>query len=148
MNSNVCDVFEIANRYKTKQERADVLKANDSFALKSVLQLAFHPNVVAALPEGAPPYKKVDPVQNDYHRGYLHAESRKFGYLVEQPGQNMNRMKRENIFITILESLPGPEADMLIAAKDKKLHKLYKGITADVAKLAFPDILPDEVPAK
>ena len=60
----------------------------------------------------------------------------------------MNRMKRENIFITILESLPGPEADMLIAAKDKKLHKLYKGITADVAKLAFPDILPDEVPAK
>lgn len=148
MNSNVCDVFEIANRYKTKQERADVLKANDSFALKSVLQLAFHPNVVAALPEGAPPYKKVDPVQNDYHRGYLHAESRKFGYLVEQPGQNLNRMKRENIFITILESLPGPEADMLIAAKDKKLHKLYKGITADVAKLAFPDILPDEVSTK
>jgi Family of unknown function (DUF6433) len=145
MNSNVCDVFEIACRYKTKQERADVLKANDSFALKSVLQLAFHPNVVAALPEGAPPYKKVDPIQNDYHRGYLHAESRKFGYLVEQPGQNMNRMKRENIFITILESLPGPEADMLIAAKDKKLHKLYKGITADVAKLAFPDILPDDV---
>lgn len=148
MNNNVCDVLEVANRYKTKQERADVLKANDSFALKSVLQLAFHPNVVAALPEGAPPYKRVDPVQNDYHRGYLHAESRKFGYLVEQPGQNLNRMKRENIFITILETIPGPEADMLIAAKDKKLHKLYKGITADVAKLAFPDILPDEVPAK
>jgi hypothetical protein len=53
-------------------------------------------------------------------------------------------MKRENIFITILESLPGPEAEMLIAAKDKKLHKLYKGITADVVKLAFPDILPED----
>jgi hypothetical protein len=145
MNSNVCDVFEVANKAKTKQERADILKANDSFALKSVLQLAFHPGVVAALPEGAPPYKKVDAAQNDYHRGYLHAEARKFGYLVEQPGQNLNRMKRENIFITILESLPGPEADMLIAAKDKKLHKLYKGITADVAKLAFPEILPDDV---
>lgn len=145
MNSNVCDVFEVANKAKTKQERADILKANDSFALKSVLQLAFHPGVVAALPEGAPPYKKVDAAQNDYHRGYLHAEARKFGYLVEQPGQNLNRMKRENIFITILESLPGPEADMLIAAKDKKLHKLYKGITADVAKLAFPDILPEDV---
>ena len=65
------------------------------------------------------------------------------GYLVEQPGQNISKMKRENIFITILESLPGPEADMLVAAKDKKLHKLYKGITADVVKLAFPDILPD-----
>lgn len=145
MNSNVCDVFEVANKAKTKQERADILKVNDSFALKSVLQLAFHPNVVAALPEGAPPYKRVDPNQNDYHRGYLHAEARKFGYLVEQPGQNLNRMKRENIFITILESLPGPEADMLIAAKDKKLHKLYKGITADVAKLAFPEILPDDI---
>jgi Family of unknown function (DUF6433) len=144
MNSNVCDVFEVACRYKTKQERADVLKANDSFAMKSVLQLAFHPNVKAALPEGAPPYKPVPENQYDYHRGYLHAESRKMGYLVDQPGQNLNKIKRENIFITILESLPGPEAQMLIAAKDKKLHKLYKGITADVAKLAFPDILPDD----
>ena len=144
MNNNVCDVFEVACRYKTKQERADVLKANDSFAMKSVLQLAFHPNVVAALPEGAPPFKPVPENQYDYHRGYLHAESRKMGYLVDQPGQNLNKIKRENIFITILESLPGPEAQMLIAAKDKKLHKLYKGITADVAKLAFPDILPDD----
>lgn len=145
MNSNVCDVFEVACRYKTKQERADVLKANDSFAMKSVLQLAFHPNVVAALPEGAPPFKPVPENQYDYHRGYLHAESRKMGYLVDQPGQNLNKIKRENIFITILESLPGPEAQMLIAAKDKKLHKLYKGITADVVKLAFPEILPDDV---
>jgi hypothetical protein len=84
-------------------------------------------------------------VQNDYHRGFIYAESRKFGYLVDQPGQNLTNMKRENIFITILESLPGEEAEMLIAAKDKKLHKLYKGITADVVKLAFPDILPDSV---
>ncbi len=145
MNSNVFDVLEVANKFKTKQERADVLKANDSFALKSVLQLAFHPNVVAALPEGPPPFKRAEKQQDDYHRGFIHAEARKFGYLVDQPGQNMTRMKRENIFITILESLPGAEADMLVAAKDKKLHKLYKGITADVAKLAFPDILPDEV---
>ena len=143
MNNNICDILEVASKAKTKQERADILKANDSFALKSILQLAFHPNIVAALPEGAPPFKRVEDNQNDYFRGYLYAESRKLGYLVEQPDQNMPRMKRENIFITILESLPGPEADMLIAAKDKKLHKLYKGITADVAKLAFPDILPE-----
>lgn len=144
MNNNICDILEVANKAKTKQERADILKANDSFTLKSVLQLAYHPSIVAALPEGAPPYKQVDVHQNDYHRGYLYAESRKLGYLVDQPGQNLNRMKRENIFITILESLPGPEAEMLIAAKDKKLHKLYKGITADVVKLAFPDILPED----
>jgi len=142
MNNNICDILEVASKAKTKDERAEILKANESFALKSVLQLAFHPGIVAALPEGSPPFKRVDPHQNDYHRGFLYAESRKLGYLVEQPGQNMNRMKRENIFITILESLPGPEADMLIAAKDKKIHKLYKGITADVVRKAFPDILP------
>ena len=145
MNNNLFDILEFASKAKTKQERADILKANESFALKSVLQLAYNPNVVAALPEGAPPYKKVDPVQNDYHRGFIHAEARKFGYLVNQPGQNLSGAKRENIFITILETLPGEEAEMLIAAKDKKLHKLYKGITADVVKLAFPDILPDSV---
>ena len=145
MNNNLFDILEFASKAKTKQERADILKANESFALKSVLQLAYNPNVVAALPEGAPPYKKVDPVQNDYHRGFIYAESRKFGYLVDQPGQNLTGAKRENIFITILETLPGEEAEMLIAAKDKKLHKLYKGITADVVKLAFPDILPDSV---
>lgn len=144
MTNNLCDIFDAANGYKTKQERADVLKANDSYSLKSILQLAFHPGVVAALPEGAPPYKAVAESQRDYHRGYIHAESRKLTYLVQQPGQNINSIKRENIFITILESLPADEALMLIAAKDKKLHKMYKGITADVVRLAFPDILPPE----
>lgn len=142
MNNNICDILEVASKAKTKDERAEILKANDSFALKSVLQLAFHPGIVAALPEGAPPFKRVDPNQDDYHRGYLYPESRKLGYLVEQPDQNMSKMKRENIFITILETLPGAEADMLVAAKDKKLHKLYKGITADVVRKAFPDIMP------
>lgn len=145
MNKNVCEILEAASKLKSKQERAEVLKASDSFALRSILQLAFHPGLKPALPEGAPPYKRVVEHQNDYHRGHLHVEARKLTYMVEQPGHNLNRIKRENIFITILETLPGAEADMLIAAKDKKLHKLYKGITADVVRLAFPQLIPSDV---
>ena len=142
MNIDVSKILEKACEYKTVKQRADYLKSNESFALKSILQLNFDENLKPALPEGSPPFKRVDPAQSDYHAGYIHTEARKLGFLIPNPEQNINNMKRENIFITILETVSGPEADMIIAAKDKVLEKLYKGITADVVRQAFPDILP------
>lgn len=142
MNRNISDVLQDANKIKKVDERAAFLKQNESFALRTVLQLNFHPNIVSALPEGAPPYQRVDENKNDYHRGYLHAEARKLGFIVENPDHNITQIKRENIFITLLETVPGPEADMLVAAKDKKLSKVYKNITEPVVRKAFPEILP------
>ena len=46
-------------------------------------------------------------------------------------------MKKETMFVQMLEGLHKDEADVIIAAKDKSLHKVYKGLSAAVVKEAF-----------
>lgn len=53
---------------------------------------------------------------------------------------NLNKIKRENIFINLLQGLHPKEAEILILTKDKKLTDKYK-ITLDNVKNAYPDIL-------
>ena len=41
------------------------------------------------------------------------------------------------MFIQMLEGLHKDEAEVLIVAKDKKLHQKYKGLSDNVVKTAF-----------
>ena len=41
------------------------------------------------------------------------------------------------MFVQMLEGLHKDEADIIVAAKDKSLHKVYKGLSAAVVKEAF-----------
>ena len=41
------------------------------------------------------------------------------------------------MFVQMLEGLHHTEAAVLVAAKDKKLHQVYKGLSAPVVKEAF-----------
>ena len=47
------------------------------------------------------------------------------------------RNKREMMFVQMLEGLHKDEAELLIAAKDKNLHRKYKGLSDNVVKEAF-----------
>ena len=49
----------------------------------------------------------------------------------------MPRAKKEMLFIQMLEGLHKNEAELIINAKDKKLHQVYKGLSATVVKEAF-----------
>ena len=41
------------------------------------------------------------------------------------------------MFVQLLEGLHPSEAEIVVAAKDKSLHKMYKGLSANVVKEAF-----------
>ena len=41
------------------------------------------------------------------------------------------------MFVQLLEGLHESEAAVLVSAKDKKLHQMYKGLSAPVVKEAF-----------
>jgi hypothetical protein len=49
----------------------------------------------------------------------------------------LNQNKREMMFVQMLEGLHKDEAELLIAAKDKSLHRKYKGLSDNVVKEAF-----------
>jgi len=51
----------------------------------------------------------------------------------------MKPLKREGLFLNLLESLNPEEADLLVAAKDKNMK--YKGITKKMVNETFPNLI-------
>ena len=51
--------------------------------------------------------------------------------------KNLKSIRKETLFIQILEGLHKDEAELMCNIKDKKLHNVYKGLTASVVKDAF-----------
>ena len=46
-------------------------------------------------------------------------------------------MRKETLFIQVLEGLHKDEAEVLLGVKDKKLNNMYKGLSESVVKEAF-----------
>jgi hypothetical protein len=77
------------------------------------------------LPEGEPPFKPADqPIgMTDTN---LFVEAKKMYVFMRQ---DLKPIKRESLFIGLLEGVHPTEAAILIAVKDQKLQKMYPKIT-------------------
>jgi len=129
------EIFTKINNAKDKPKKIEVLRANDSQSMRQLLKAAFDPKVVWDLPEGTPPY-----ISNDAPAGTEHAslldEARRL-YIFIKGGSNVGRVRKEALFIQMLESLHKDDALVLLSIKDKKLNYEYKGLTDNVVKEAF-----------
>jgi hypothetical protein len=139
MRVGVAEFLEKVAKLKKPQEKVDALKANDSFVIRTILQAAFDPRIKFLLPEGEPPYKPNDLVDQE---NVLIRDARKLVHFVEGGNFGLKQIKREALFIEMLETVTPADAKLLVALKDKKLP--FKGITADIVKEAFPEIFPKE----
>jgi hypothetical protein len=101
-----------------------------------VIKSSFDPNIVWALPDGEVPYTRNDAPEGTEHSS-LSYESRKLYHFIRGGDNQINQNKRETMFVQLLEGLHESEAALLVAAKDKKLHQMYKGLSAPVVKEAF-----------
>lgn len=113
--------------------------ANLTPELKTVLKYTFHKNIMFELPKGAPPYKEMETPENWGHNR-LPRELRKFQYFIT--GTTLNPIKREAMFIEVLESVSPEEAKLVLMMKEKKLT--YKGINRKLIEEALPEILQGE----
>lgn len=114
------------------------LKENLSFGVSTVLQLAFNPKIVLALPEGAPPYK-INSNPPDLTPSRFDNALKQIG--VCTVANKTPSYQKEKVFIGILESISEKDAEILIAAKDKKLTELYPFVTEDLVKKTAPELL-------
>ena len=133
----ISEVLQKAHSAKTKAEKVKILQDNVSQALKSILIINYDESIVSMLPEGAPPYNKNEAPAGTEHTRLEH-ESRILHHFFKG-GSNFSGMKREQMFIQLLEGLHPDEAEVVIAAKDKTLGKKYKVTKACVSE-AFPAI--------
>ncbi|MDR3503006.1 MAG: hypothetical protein P4L79_10545 [Legionella sp.] len=139
MKLGVAEVLEKASKFSSRKEKIKYLQEQDSPALRTILQLAFHPNVKSALPEGIPPYKPCEFLDQE---GRIHSEYKRLYLFCVGGNDSIKPLKREMLFIQVLESIAPADALLLCAAKDKKIP--YKGITPTLANEAFPGILPTD----
>tara|TARA_Y100000385_G_C12920191_1_gene562194 strand:+ start:135 stop:563 length:429 start_codon:yes stop_codon:yes gene_type:complete len=135
----ISEVLTEASKITKKADRAAYLQKNSSPALRDVLRIAFDNDVVSLLPTGAPSYEKDDaPAGHEFLN--LQKGHRRFKYFFKGPVANDTpALRREGMFLSFIESLHGEEAEMVIAAKDKKLK--YKGITKKFVQETFPNLI-------
>ena len=139
---NVRETFEEISKAKTREEKREVLKKRENFATKALLQLNFHPEVKWLLPPGAPPY--TPSTEGDMTSNSLHYEIKKLDYYTDPSPHSLDELpmlRREAMFVGLLERLDPQDAVMMIAIKDKKLS--YKGLTYKLVKDTWPELLPD-----
>jgi hypothetical protein len=137
MKLGVAEILEKASKIASRKEKIDYLRENQSFPMKIVLQYALDPNIEWLLPPGAPPYKAN---QLEDQESVLYHEAKKMYLFVKGGNDNLKPLRREALFLQLLENVTPEDAKLLLAAKDKKIP--YPGITYKLIKEAFPDILP------
>ena len=161
------EVFDLVSRQRSKAKKIEVLKKYEHLSLKVVLIWNFDESVVSMLPEGEVPYagfdekntysgtltKKLDLEVRKMHetgsfslgaadqQGHttIRRESKHFYRFIKGGEDTMNQMRRETMFINILQGLHPLEAEIITLCKDKKLGEVYK-ITKEVVAEAYPDI--------
>jgi len=163
-NPFVFEVLELASKQRSNARKVEVLKTYEHDALKSVFIWNFDDSVISLLPEGEVPYGDLKD-QNVYSgslsenlsresiggesatgqdldgRGKtsLRREYQNLYHYIKGGNNTLSSIRREMMFINLLQGLHPREAEVLVLTKDKKLTDKYK-ITLDNVKEAYPDI--------
>ena len=132
----VSEIFTKINNAKDKPKKIEVLKQYDSAAIRQLLKGAFDPNIEWDLPPGVPPFMENDAPIGTEHTS-LENETKRLWHFVKGADPKLNKLRKETLFIQILEGLHKDEAQVLIDVKNKSLNKTYKGLTAEMVKEAF-----------
>ena len=130
------EVLRKVNNAKTKDKKIAILRENDTEPLRMVIKGSFDPKIEWLLPKGDVPYKPNESEEGTEHT-VLAREARKLYNYVKGGNDPLPQFRREDMFIQLLEGLHKSEAELVINAKDKKLHQVYKGLSAAVVKEAF-----------
>jgi len=132
----VSEIFTKINNAKDKAKKIEVLKKYDTPAMRMLLKGAFDPNIEWELPPGTPPYIANEAPIGTEHT-YLENEARRLYNFVKGGNNELNKVRKEALFIQILEGLQVEESKVLLDITNKTLNKTYKGLTSDMVKEAF-----------
>ena len=130
------EILNKVSKLKTKKQKVEFLRQHNTDALRMVLKSSFDPKIVWQLPEGPVPFSPNEAPEGTEHT-VLAMEARKLHNFIQGGNNALTQNKREMMFVQMLEGLHQTEAYMLVDAKDKILHKRYKGLSSAVVKEAF-----------
>jgi len=137
-NPFVHEILELVDSQRTKAKKIEILREYDDMALKAILIWNFDPTAISVLPDGPVPYKENEvPVGTDHTS--LRREWKNLYHFVKGGNDRLSAIRRETMFVQMLEGLHPEEAKIVCLVKDKDLESKYK-ITYDMVQQAYPDI--------
>ena len=132
------EILQKVSSAKTKKEKVDLLNEYNSQALRSLLIINFDDSLEFLLPEGEVPFTPNDAPAGTEHTRLVHEYRGLYRYF-KGGDSSLKGMKREQLFVQLLEGLHADEANMLVSACNKDLQAKYR-ITKAVVAEAFPAI--------
>ena len=135
-NLSFHEILTKVNNAKDKPKKLEVLQKYDTNELRMFLKGAFDDKLEWLLPDGSPPYTPNEAPVGTEHT-WLKQEVKRMFHFLKGGNPQLSQMKRDNMFIQMLEGLSEEEAKLLVWAKDNELNKHYKGLTANLIKEAF-----------
>ena len=137
-NPFIHEILNLVEEQKTKAKKIDILREYRDDSLTAILIWNFDDSVVSAIPEGQVPYKENEvPVGTDHTS--LRREWKNLFHFIKGGNDSLSALRRETMFIQMLEGLHPEEAKIICLVKDKNLTEIYN-LTQDIVAEAFPDI--------
>jgi hypothetical protein len=161
------EVLDLVSKQRSKEKKIEALKKYEDMSLKILFVWNFDESVISVLPEGDVPYSSYDEqtvnsgtlstriteetrrmyetgsfsmgVTDQQGRTTIRKEAKNFYFFVKGGNDGMNKMRKESMFINLLQGLHPLEAEVVCLVKDKKLSDKYN-LTQDVVAEAYPDI--------
>jgi hypothetical protein len=151
---------------RTKEKKIQMLKKYEHDSLKTIFIWNFDESVISMLPPGEVPYSNVSEQNSlsgtlsskisdavgkmsemgsnslgsqDQGRSSIRKEFCKFYNFIKGGNDGLSSLRRETMFINILEGLHPLEAEIVCLCKDKKLDTKYR-ISKEIVAEAYPDI--------
>ena len=155
---------------KTEQKKVEVLQKYEHPSLKALFIWNFDESVITILPPGQVPYSNLkseqkfrgtlsDKVDNligtmnynqttslgnasDLTEGHttIRKEFKRFYNFIKGGNDTLPALRKETMFIQMLEGLHPLEAEIICLVKDKNLQSKYK-ITKEIVSKTYPDIV-------
>ena len=139
-NPFIHEIFELVSEQRTKAKRVEILKEYRDDSVTAVLIWNFDERVQSAVPDGQVPYKENEvPVGTDHTS--LRREWKTLYHFIKGGNPTLSNLRRETMFVQLLEGLHPKEAEIICLVKDKELETVYPKVTLDIVKEAFPDIV-------
>ena len=167
-NPFIFEILALVNKQRTKAKKVEVLRKYEHDSLKALFIWNFDPSVISLLPPGEVPYSSMKDEQittgtlstkisqavgtmeynnddsmglGDFKKGRttIRKEYQRFYNFCKGGNDQLKSLRRETMFIQMLEGLHPLDAEILCLVKDKNLEEKYK-ITKEIVSEAYPDI--------
>ena len=160
----VFEVLELTSKQVGNANKVKALQAHEFDALKSILKWNFDTSIISLLPAGEVPYGDAEDQTvfagslsenlakeaaggesatgqdlDGRGRTSLRREWKNLYHFVKGGNDRLSAIRRETMFVQMLEGLHPEEAKIVCLVKDKDLESRYK-ITYDMVQQAYPDI--------